>query len=343
MAGASNSNLPTNDAPRQFVQIKGVSRRFERKMSAIEATLARLGQNFSDEIVRAVDDVSLSIAKGSVLGLVGESGCGKSTLGRLAASLLPTSSGSVFVDGNRVDVGHTDLSRSDLLRAQMVFQNPMASLNPRQKIVDILTEGPIFHGLLRRNEKHAFAANLLEEVGLPNDILNRLPHQFSGGQRQRIGIARALSVSPDFLICDEPVAALDVSIQAQIINLLLDLKQSRDLTILFISHDLGVVRHLCDYVAVMYLGRIVEMADTETLFTKPAHPYTQALFQEIPRIRSGHRTYQPIIGEIPSPLSPPAGCHFHPRCSQALKKCANKAPVLSEIHTGHTASCWLTK
>jgi len=224
---------------------------------------------------------------------------------------------------------------------QMVFQNPMASLNPRQKVVDIVTEAAVYHGLIRRRDRQDFAAELLREVGLPPDVLNRLPHQFSGGQRQRIGIARALSVSPEFLICDEPVAALDVLIQAQIINLLLELKERRKLTLLFISHDLGVVRHICDEVVVMYLGRIVERASTADLFARPAHPYTQALFREIPRIGSGRRSYEPISGEIPSPLSPPTGCHFHPRCPCAIEKCSLEKPPLVPVGDGRSARCWL--
>tara|TARA_R110000751_G_scaffold172928_3_gene279344 strand:+ start:56002 stop:57063 length:1062 start_codon:yes stop_codon:yes gene_type:complete len=340
-AGEMTAELPVSPQDCPFVDVRHASRRFERRMSPVAAFLARLGLDYADEIVHAVDDVSLRIGKGSVLGLVGESGCGKSTLGRLIASLLPVSDGEVRIDGHRMASKAEPLSRRELLRTQMVFQNPMASLNPRQKIVDILTEGPIYHGLIKRRDKNEFAAALLLEVGLPQDILSRLPHQFSGGQRQRIGIARALSVSPDFLICDEPVAALDVSIQAQIINLLLDLKEKRALTILFISHDLGVVRHLCDQVAVMYLGRIVEMAPTEALFSNPVHPYTKALFEEIPRIRGGHREYQPIKGEIPSPLSPPPGCHFHPRCPRAIASCSSWAPPQSVVGDGHSVSCWL--
>ena len=230
-----------------------------------------------------------------------------------------------------------------MLRIQMVFQNPMASLNPRQKVIDIVTEGPLRHGLIHGAEKQAFAARLLTEVGLSADALPRLPHQFSGGQRQRIGIARALSVEPDFLICDEPVAALDVSIQAQIINLLLDLQRRRRLTILFISHDLGVVRHLCDEVAVMYLGRVVERAPTERIFAAPAHPYTQALLAEMPSIKAGRRRYDPIRGEIPSPIDPPPGCQFHPRCPHAMEHCGREDPPSFRITEDHLSRCWLSE
>ncbi|MCL4152483.1 UNVERIFIED_CONTAM: hypothetical protein GTU68_022397 [Idotea baltica] len=296
--------------------------------------------NYSETVVRAVADVSLDIPIGSVLGLVGESGCGKSTLGRIAAGLLPATDGKVQLDGNRIDRGNTDCDLQTLLRVQMVFQNPMASLNPRQRVLDIITEGPLYHGFLKPSDKRSFAAALLEEVGLTSDALTRLPHQFSGGQRQRIGIARALSMSPDFLICDEPVAALDVSIQAQIINLLMELQVRRNLTILFISHDLGVVRHLCDEVAVMYLGRIVERGKTQTIFDNPSHPYTEALLKEMPSVKSGNRVYEPVKGEIPSPIDPPPGCHFHPRCRYAMEKCHIEAPPQFKVASRHLSSCW---
>ncbi len=323
------------------VVIRNASRNFVQKISAVEVLLSRVGMNYADRVVQAVSDVSLEIPRGTALGLVGESGCGKSTLGRMAAGLLSATHGEVIIDGERMDAGHAGMSARDMLRVQMVFQNPMASLNPRQKVVDIVTEAAVYHGLIRKRDRQEFAAELLREVGLPPDVLNRLPHQFSGGQRQRIGIARALSVSPEFLICDEPVAALDVLIQAQIINLLLELKERRKLTLLFISHDLGVVRHICDEVVVMYLGRIVERASTADLFAGPAHPYTQALFREIPRIGSGRRSYEPISGEIPSPLSPPTGCHFHPRCPCAIEKCSLETPTLIPVGNGRVARCWL--
>ena len=324
-----------------YVEIRNASRSFVQKMSPVEALLSRAGMNYSDRVVQAVSDVTLEIPRGTALGLVGESGCGKSTLGRMAAGLLSATHGEVIVDGERMDAGHAGMSVRDMLRVQMVFQNPMASLNPRQKVVDIVTEAAVYHGLIRRRDRQDFAAELLREVGLPPDVLNRLPHQFSGGQRQRIGIARALSVSPEFLICDEPVAALDVLIQAQIINLLLELKERRKLTLLFISHDLGVVRHICDEVVVMYLGRIVERASTADLFARPVHPYTQALFREIPRIRSGRRAYEPISGEIPSPLSPPTGCHFHPRCPCVMERCSRETPPEANFEKGRAAKCWL--
>lgn len=254
---------------------------------------------------------------------------------------MAPSSGSVYFDGARIDAGGTTLSARQLLRVQMVFQNPMASLNPRQRVVDIVSEAAVYHGLIDRKDRVEFAAGLLDEVGLPREALFRLPHQFSGGQRQRIGIARALSVSPDFLICDEPIAALDVSIQAQILNLLFDLRKKRGLTMLFISHDLGVVHYLCDTVGVMYLGRIVETAPTAELFRRPQHPYTQALLAQIPSRSTGRRDYQPIVGEMPSPLAPPKGCHFNPRCPSVMAICREEAPP--ETTTGtHGSRCWLS-
>ncbi len=326
-----------------FVRLNDVSKRFVGRISSVERALARLGFDYRDQVVRAVTDVSLAIEKGKVLGLVGESGCGKSTLGRIAAGLLTPSAGSVSMGGERIDRMGTRCDTRTLLKAQMVFQDPMASLNPRQKVVDIITEAPLAHGLIRGADRLAFAAERLEEVGLAADALYRLPHQFSGGQRQRIGIARALSVSPDFLVCDEPVAALDVSIQAQIINLLMSLQERRQLTILFISHDLGVVKHLCDRIAVMYLGEIVEQADAAALFASPSHPYTQALLNEMPSVKAGRRLYQPVEGEIPSPLDPPPGCHFHPRCRAAMARCSSEAPPFFALPDGRRARCWLAE
>lgn len=326
------------DAP--AVEIAGVSRRFIRPMGLVANAMNYLGAQNRDEVVTAVDNVSLTIPRGSVYGLVGESGCGKSTLGRIAAGLLRPSAGQVNFDGARIDAGAPHRQSSGLLRVQMVFQNPMASLNPRQKVVDILSEAAVCHGLVKKTERVDFAAGLLAEVGLSSEALFRLPHQFSGGQRQRLGIARALSVSPDFLVCDEPIAALDVSIQAQILNLLSDLRRQRGLTMLFISHDLGVVHYLCDRASVMYLGRLVESAPAAELFARPKHPYTQALLAQIPSMKSGRRRYEQITGEIPSPLAPPSGCHFHPRCLKAMEICRKDSP--REVVDGaHRYRCWL--
>jgi peptide/nickel transport system ATP-binding protein len=223
----------------------------------------------------------------------------------------------------------------------MIFQDPFASLNPRMRIAEIVGEAPRVHGLVATGEVADYVADLLKRVGLDASYARRYPHQFSGGQRARIGIARALAVKPEFLICDEAVAALDVSIQAQVLNLFMDLREQLGLTYLFISHDLGVVRHLSNRVVVMYLGRVVEIAATEVLFEAPNHPYTQALLAEVPRIDRKRRTFVPIKGEIPSPLAPPPGCHFHPRCPQAMPRCSVEAPVLREIAPGRWSSCHL--
>lgn len=324
-----------------FVSVRDVSRDFVKNMTPIEAILARFGADYTDQTVRALSDVSFDIGRGRIMGLVGESGCGKSTLGRVIARLIRPTRGEVFFDGNRFDLGENQVDRKKQLSVQMVFQNPMASLNPRHRVIDIITEAPLYHGLCATADREELARSLLNEVGLSADALRRLPHQFSGGQRQRIGIARALSTQPDFLICDEPVAALDVSIQAQIINLLLDLKESRNLTILFISHDLGLVRHLCDDVAVMYLGRIVELAQKRDVFSNPKHPYTQALFAQMSNISAGHRQFKPISGEIPSPLALPNGCAFHPRCPIAEGDCHTILPASRSMGDHHLAACHL--
>jgi peptide/nickel transport system ATP-binding protein len=223
----------------------------------------------------------------------------------------------------------------------MIFQDPFSSLNPRKRVGDAIGEAPVAHGLVSRAAADAYVAEVMERCGIDPVLRRRLPHQFSGGQRQRICIARALAVKPDFLICDEAISALDVSIQAQILNLFMDLKEQFDLTYLFISHDLGVVEHISDRVVVMYLGRVVETADTDTLFRTPNHPYTRALLDEVPRIERRARAFEPVKGEIPSPLDPPTGCHFHPRCPHATDRCRVERPPLVEIAPGHLSACHL--
>jgi oligopeptide/dipeptide ABC transporter ATP-binding protein len=285
-----------------------------------------------------VESVSLSIAEGETLGLVGESGCGKSTLGRIAAGILPQGSGSVYVGGEPVMVN----GRKRMTRIQMVFQDPFASLNPRMRIGDTISEGPIAHGLITRAEARQDVTRWLQAVGLEGAAAERFPHQFSGGQRQRVAIARALAMRPAALVCDEPVASLDVSIQAQIINLFLKLRRELNLTMLFISHDLSVVRHVSDRVAIMYLGRIVELGQTATIFASPRHPYTRALLDSAPRLAADGSPVQdvvPIVGELPSPLNPPPGCAFHQRCAFARERCTSERPVLTALSPLHEAAC----
>jgi peptide/nickel transport system ATP-binding protein len=319
-----------------LLEFRAVSKRFVKRLDAVERLAKRLGAQVIEHTVHAVDRVSFGVAPGEVVGLVGESGCGKSTLGRLGCGLHTPTEGDVLYRGVSVAAGGGKQPP-----IQMIFQDPFASLNPRMRISEIVGEAPRVHGLVPRSQVAEYVADLLRRVGLDASYARRYPHQFSGGQRARIGIARALAVKPEFLICDEAVAALDVSIQAQVLNLFMDLREQLGLTYLFISHDLGVVRHLADRVVVMYLGRVVEIAATGVLFDTPNHPYTQALLAEVPRIDRKRRTFVPIKGEIPSPLAPPPGCHFHPRCPQAMGRCAAEAPLLREIAPGRWSACHL--
>ncbi len=324
-----------------MIGIERVSKRFVKHLDAAEKLVNLLGGDRREQIVHAVDEVSLDIDEGEVVGLVGESGCGKSTLGRVVAGIHPPSEGALYYRGQRVDGLNSRDAKAFITKVQMIFQDPMSSLNPRFRVRDIIGEAPRVHGLVAASELDDYIDQLLLRVGLDPTYKRRYPHQFSGGQRQRIGIARALAVKPDFLVCDEAVAALDVSIQAQVLNLFMELRRDLGLTYLFISHDLGVVEHLADRVVVMYLGRIVEIAPTETLFSTPNHPYTQALLKEIPRVDARKRSFQPIKGEIPSPLEPPGGCHFHPRCPHATARCRTERPALKPIDEKHFAACHL--
>lgn len=286
--------------------------------------------------VRAVDGVSLDIGEAETLGLVGESGCGKSTLARTILRIDPARSGSVrFQDMDLLALRESDM-RAVRRRLQVVFQDPFSSLNPRMTVLDIVTEGLVEHGMARRGDKEARAEELLSVVGMGKEALHRYPHEFSGGQRQRISIARAVSLQPSLVICDEAVSALDVSVQAQVINLLMDLRDRYQLSYLFISHDLSVVRHISDRTAVMYLGKIVECGRTTDVIDRPVHPYTRALISAIPRI--GERRVERIIlpGDVPSPSAPPAGCRFHPRCPFAEEECRRREPEL-EPKTGDPA------
>ena len=319
-----------------LLDLASVSKRFTKKLDLIEKLAVKLGADLRETTVHAVDRVSFAVAEGEVVGLVGESGCGKSTLGRVACGLYAPSDGEVRYRGQPVPT-HAGVRRP----IQMIFQDPFASLNPRLRIADVIGEAPRVHGLVDRRGVEDYVAELMRRVGLDPAYMRRYPHQFSGGQRARIGIARALAVKPEFLVCDEAVAALDVSIQAQVLNLFMDLREQLGLTYLFISHDLGVVRHLSDRVVVMYLGRVVEVAPTAQLFDAPNHPYTQALLAEVPRLDRKKRNFIPIKGEIPSPIDPPTGCHFHPRCPAAMPRCATEAPALREIAPGRLAACHL--
>ena len=324
-----------------LVSARGLSKRFVKRPDLAGRIAGHLGADVREETVHAVDGVDLDIAKGEVVGLVGESGCGKSTLGRMIAGLLTPTEGEVLFKGKPREGRTAAEAHAVRLAIQMIFQDPYASLNPRSRVDMVVGEAPLVHGMTTRAGLPAYVDDILRRVGLDPELKRRYPHQFSGGQRSRIGIARALAVKPEFLVCDEAIAALDVSIQAQIINLFMDLRTEFDLTYLFISHDLGVVQHITDRVVIMYLGRVVEVASTDVLFAGPNHPYAQALLAEVPRISTSKRTFHPIKGEIPSPLDPPPGCHFHPRCPHAFARCRNEVPVLKEIAPGRISACHL--
>ena len=292
--------------------------------------------------IKAVDGVDLNIGKGTTLGLVGESGCGKSTLGKTIIKLLNPTEGQIIFENTDITDFDTSTIRPLRKNMQMIFQNPYGSLNPRMNVESLITEGMEIHNLHNKGERRDVAIDLLEKVGLPKYSLNQYPHEFSGGQRQRIAIARALAVKPSFIVCDEPVSALDVSIQAQIVNLLLSLQKEFNLTYLFISHDLRVVKHISNIVAVMYLGKIVEIATSDEIYKNPLHPYTKILISAIPDIKKEKVNRKIVIsGDVPNPIDPPSGCSFHPRCPIAEEKCKTTTPQLTDKGGNHMASCHL--
>ncbi|MBM7661673.1 oligopeptide/dipeptide ABC transporter ATP-binding protein [Bacillus mesophilus] len=317
----------------ELLEVRKLKKYFPVKKGLIQRTVGQ---------VKAVDEVSFSLIKGETLGLVGESGCGKSTLGRTVLQLLKPSSGEVMYKGKDL----TKMSFKDLRpfrkEIQMIFQDPYASLNSRKSIRDILTEPYKIHSLYTNKEREERVSEMLQRVGLNQAFMNRYPHEFSGGQRQRIGIARALMLEPNLIIADEPVSALDVSVQAQVLNLMQDLQEEFKLTYLFIAHDLSVVKHFSTRVGVMYLGRMVELADKKSLYDQPSHPYTQALLSAVPVPRVGGTRERIILtGDVPSPQNPPKGCAFHTRCSQCMDICREVRPELKEIAKGHQVACHL--
>jgi oligopeptide/dipeptide ABC transporter ATP-binding protein len=328
----SELDIAQTKSQKDLVEVKNLKKYFPIKSGIIQRVTAH---------VQAVDNVSFSIKKGETLGLVGESGCGKTTIGRTILRLIEPTSGSVEFEG--VDVLSLKGEQLKAVRKnmQIIFQDPYASLDPRVPIVDSVMEGLNIHNIGAKQERYGMAIEILKKVGLEEYHARRYPHEFSGGQRQRIGIARALSLNPQFIVCDEPVSALDVSIQSQVLNLLKDLQKDLGLTYLFIAHNLGVVEHISDRVGVMYLGKMVELTSREDLFLNPMHPYTKALLSAIPVSEPKLRRERTIlVGDVPSPVNPPSGCRFHPRCPIAVPDCALHEPEFVEKKPDHFVACW---
>jgi oligopeptide transport system ATP-binding protein len=335
MSAATEMRAAPQADVRPLLEVRGLKMHFPITEGIIASR--KIGE------VKAVDGVNLTIRRGETLGLVGESGCGKTTMGRCILRLETPTEGAILYDG--IDIAGLDRKALVALRRriQVIFQDPYSSLNPRQKVGSILSEPMKVHGIEPDAKKReAKVRELLSVCGLNPNFADRYPHEMSGGQRQRVGIARALAVDPEFIVCDEAVSALDVSIQAQIINLLEDLREKFNLTYLFIAHDLSVVRHLCQRVAVMYLGHVVELASCDEVFDNPLHPYTKALLAAVPvpdPTVEADRTFQPLMGEVPSPINPPPGCVFHPRCPIAVGSCRQEIPELRELRPGHWVAC----
>ena len=324
-----------------LLELIGIEKRFARRSDIFERIGQRLNILPAPKQVQALDGVSMAIRAKEFVGLVGESGCGKSTLGRIISGITSCTSGTILWKGREMEgLAKAERKRSSL-HIQMVFQDPYASLNPRMRISKIVGEAPLVHGIVKPADYDNYVNLQLSRAGFDPAFKGRFPHQFSGGQRQRVGIARALAVEPEFLVCDEPVSALDVSIQAQIVNLFDELRNKYNLTYLFISHDLRLVEYLADRVVIMYLGRIVEQAPKRELYDRPNHPYTQGLLNQTPSLEPKKINFAPIQGEIPSPFNPPKGCHFHPRCPHRIARCESEVPKLREVAPNHLSACHL--